>query len=463
MDDGSKARQDIDSGLDRFPPYPEYKDSGVEWLGEVPAHWEVQAIRSLAQPGYKTFTDGDWIESPYIRDVGVRLIQTGNVGVGQYREQGFRYIDEQTFHAFQCTEVMPGDVLICRLADPVGRACLAPDLGCQMITSVDVCILKAAEKISPNFVVYALSTEKYLGWLSGICRGGTRDRVSRSMLGATRIWNPPLPEQRAIADYLDSETAKIDALVAKNERLIELLQEKRSALITHAATKGLDPDVPMKDSGVEWLGKIPAHWDTTTLKYVAEKIVDCPHETPHYSPDGFHLVIRTSDLESGQLNFGHCLRVNEQEYLRRVRRETLKPGDIVYGREGERWGHAAIVPAHISLCLGQRMMQLRMKRMSNSKYYMWHLNASSIYQQGSVDIFGATSPHVNVITIRNYWLVEPPQNEQHAIVALLDRETAKIDALIAKVREAIERLKELRTALISAAVTGKIDVREAAT
>ena len=180
----------VTKGLDPDVPL---KDSGVEWLGQIPAHWEVQPIRSLARPGYKTFTDGDWIESPYIRDEGVRLIQTGNIGTGTYREQGFRYIDIHTFHAFQCTEVVPGDVLICRLADPVGRACLAPDLGCRMITSVDVCILKTAEDIDPAFLVYALSADNYLGWLSGICRGGTRDRVSRSMLGAIRVWSHHSP------------------------------------------------------------------------------------------------------------------------------------------------------------------------------------------------------------------------------------------------------------------------------
>jgi type I restriction enzyme S subunit len=178
----------------RLKPYPEYKDSGVEWLGEIPSHWEVKPIRALARPGYKTFTDGDWIESLFIRDEGVRLIQTGNVGVGEYKEQGFRYIDEETFHAFGCTEVLPGDVLICRLADPVGRACLAPDLGCPMITSVDVCILKPASEVHAAFVAYALSGPGYLAWFGGICRGGTRDRVSRSMLGAIRVQKPPLAD-----------------------------------------------------------------------------------------------------------------------------------------------------------------------------------------------------------------------------------------------------------------------------
>ena len=263
---------ETDATVRRFKPYPAYKDSRVEWLGQIPAHWEVTPLRSLAIPGYKTFVDGDWIEAPFIRSEGIRLIQTGNIGIGSYREQGFRYIDEDTFKAFRCTEIEPGDVLICRLADPVGRACLAPDLGCRMITAVDVCILKTAIDVQAAYVVHALSGTEYLSWLSGICRGGTRDRVSRSMLGSLRVQKPPLPEQRAIAAFLDRETARIDALVAKKQALITLLQEKRTALITRAVTKGLDPNTQMKDSGTEWLGHIPAHWEVRPLSQVLSRI-----------------------------------------------------------------------------------------------------------------------------------------------------------------------------------------------
>ena len=137
--------------------YPHYRDSGVEWLGEVPEHWEVSRIAAVARRGSGTFTDGDWVELPYITDSGIRLIQTGNIGIGSYREQGFRYIEESSFDELRCTEIDPGDVLICRLADPVGRACLAPKLGVRMITSVDVCILKPSEQFSPPYIVHLLS------------------------------------------------------------------------------------------------------------------------------------------------------------------------------------------------------------------------------------------------------------------------------------------------------------------
>ena len=225
------------AGLDPEPPV---KASGVEWLKDVPEHWTAVRISAVARPGDKSFTDGDWVELPYITDSGVRLIQTGNIGIGEYREQGYRYIDESSFDELRCTEVDPGDVLICRLADPVGRACRAPDLGVRMITSVDVCILKPSEQCSSAYLTYLLSSKGYLSYVESLVRGGTRDRISRSMLGAIKIPNPPCDEQHAIAAFLDRQMEVIDLLSARVETAIERLQEYRTALITAAVTGKID-------------------------------------------------------------------------------------------------------------------------------------------------------------------------------------------------------------------------------
>ncbi len=229
------------AGLD---PSPRLKPSGVEWLDKVPLHWEVTRIAAAARPGPDSFTDGDWVELPYITDSGIRLIQTGNVGIGQYREQGYRYIDESSFDELRCTEIDPGDVLICRLADPVGRACLAPNLGVRMITSVDVCILKVSDHFSEGYLVFLLSSKRYLDYVESLVRGGTRDRISRSMLGAIKIPSPPAAEQRAIAAYLKRETSAIGRSASTIAKAIERLQEYRTALITAAVTGKIDVREP---------------------------------------------------------------------------------------------------------------------------------------------------------------------------------------------------------------------------
>jgi type I restriction enzyme S subunit len=216
--------------------------SDIEWLPEVPTHWRTVQVKHLARAGEKTFTDGDWIEAPYITDEGVRLIQTGNVGIGAYKEQGFRFVSDSTFEELRCTEVAPRDVLICRLDGPVGRACLAPDLGGRMITSVDNTILKVADDVAPEFVVALFSSAPWINWLDALCRvgGGFRLRVSRSQLGELRVPLPPLTEQIVIARYLDLQAAKWDALAAEAQQAIELLQERRAALISAAVIGQID-------------------------------------------------------------------------------------------------------------------------------------------------------------------------------------------------------------------------------
>ncbi len=241
----------VTRGLD---PNVRLKPSGVPWLGDIPDHWGVDKIKHLARPGYKTFVDGDWIESPYITSDGIRLIQTGNIGIGTYREQGFRYVNGETFDSLSCTEVMPGDVLICRLGDPVGRACLAPRLGVRMITSVDVCILKPRADINPVFLVNVMTSRQYLGWVGSLVRGSTRDRVSRSMLGDFTLPIPPLSEQVAIVRYLDGATANLDKAIDAAHREIDLLREYRTRLIADVVTGKLDVrDVVVPDDETDVL------------------------------------------------------------------------------------------------------------------------------------------------------------------------------------------------------------------
>ena len=145
--------------------YPKYKASGVDWLGEIPSDWSITRIKRLAKKGRKTFIDGDWIESEFISSEGIRLIQTGEVKVGYYKDQGFRYITEKTFFKLNCTEIFPDEILICRLASPVGRACLVPDNGERIITVVDNCILKSSNSNSSKFIVYLFSSSYYLEYL----------------------------------------------------------------------------------------------------------------------------------------------------------------------------------------------------------------------------------------------------------------------------------------------------------
>ena len=447
----------------RFRQYPAYKASGVEWLDEIPAHWNSAKIVRLSRPGYKTFVDGDWIESPYITSDGIRLIQTGNIGTGEYREKGFRYICEETFANFKCTEVMPGDVLICRLGEPVARACLAPDLGKRMITSVDVCILKNREDAHAKYLVYTMSSQPYLDWVRSRVRGSTRDRISRSMLGSFSLPLSPLNEQRAIAAFLDRETAKIDGLVARKERLIELLQEKRTALITRAVTRGLDPNVPMKDSGVEWLGEIPAHWDVKRTKFAATlRSGHTPsRQNPEYWKDCTIPWFGLADvwqIRDGQVEYVQATAEKISEIgLANSAARLLPKGTVILSRTAS-VGFSAVLG--VDMATTQDFVNWVCGPSLRPEYLLYVFRAMGPEFRRLA--MGSTHQTIYMPDVGGFSTPVPPVPEQDEIVAFIRKETAAIDALTVKVRRAIDLLKEFRTTLISAAVTGKIDVREEA-
>jgi type I restriction enzyme S subunit len=220
--------------------------------------------------------------------------------------------------------------------------------------------------------------------------------------------------------------------------------------------------MPLKDSGIEWLGEVPENWELTRFKFVAAKIVDCLHATPKYSSIGEFPAIRTADISPGIVRVSTARKLEKAEYLRWVERLEPEPGDVLYSREGERFGIAACVPPQTKLCISQRMMVFRIRSDHNPTFIMWLLNSPVVYAQAIQDVMGATAPHVNVSTIRNYALALPPRAEQDALVRYIDVSTQSFTRTINDAVREIQLLDEYRIRLIADVVTGKLDVREAA-
>ena len=434
-------------------PYPAMKDSGVPWLGEVPKHWDTSKIKGLARPGYKTFVDGDWIESPYITADGIRLIQTGNIGTGEYREKGFRYISEETFTNFGCTEIKPGDVLICRLGEPVARACLAPQLGNRMITSVDVCILKTRENIHAKFLVYSMSSWPYLDWVGSLVRGSTRDRVSRSMLGSFLLPFSPLPEQFAIVRYLDHVDRRIRRYIHAKQKLVKLLEEQKQALIHQAVTRGLDPNVRLKPSGAEWLGDVPEHWqmvpNRALMRLKKELVGSKSAEYLLLSLTKRGVVAR--DMENPEGKFP----AQFDSY------QVIEPGDLIFclfdidetpRAVGLSSLHGMITGAYTRVVCAdenaRRFAYLLYMALDNGK----HLKP----------LYTGLRKVITKSTFLSAKMPLPSPPEQAAIIRFLDEAAANIDDTINRNRRQIDLLREYRTRLIADVVTGKLDVRSAA-
>lgn len=447
-----------------LPRYPKYKASGVEWVDEVPSHWDCTRIKHVARPGIKTFVDGDWIETPFITTEGVRLLQCGNVGTGIYEEQGFRYISEETFSSFGCTEVEPNDVLICRLQSSrtilAGRACLAPQLGVKMITSVDNCIVKTSSDFDPRYIVYQLSMSAYLSFIEVIARGGTRDRISRSMLGDIELVAPPVAEQTQIASFLDRETEKIDFLVGEQRRLIKLLTEKRQALISHAVVKGLNRHAILKPSGIGWLGDVPDHWQVLPLKrIVAVPITDGPHETPQFFHEGVPFVSAEA-VSSGRIDFSKVRAcISEEDNIRYSLKYSPKLYDIYMVKSGATTGITAIVEDRTDFNIWSPLAVIRCGEEADAYFVLNFMRSRNFLEAVSLNWSFGTQQNIGMGVIENLACTVPPVEEQSEIARFLHHETAKLDSLTAEAERGIKLLQERRAALISAAVTGKIDVR----
>jgi type I restriction enzyme S subunit len=447
----------------RFKPYPAYKDSGVEWLGEIPRHWEVKRLKTVASVQLSNVD-----KKSLAGQEPVRLCNYTDV---YYHE---RITPDLDFMAATATAeqvcrfwLRKGDVLITKdsesWTDIAVPAVVVEDLP-GVLCGYHLAHIKPHRACHGPFLARAFSAIGPREQFQVAANGVTRFGLGGDAIATGLFAMPPEPEQRAIAAFLDRETARIDALVAKKERLIELLQEQRTALITRAVTKGLDPNVPMKDSGLEWLGEIPEHWEQKTLKAISElqtgltlgkKYEDRALTTRSY--------LRVANVQDGYLDLDEVAEVEVPE--QDAARYELRAGDVLMteGGDFDKLGRGYVWEGQVAHCLHQNHIFAVRPRPGRLNPHYLALMLSSGYGRA---YFTATSKQstnlasTNSTKLRNLPMPTPSVFEQRAIVAFLDREMARIDALVAKVREAIERLGELRTALISAAVTGKIDVRE---
>ena len=419
--------KDIKHGLN---PYPTYKDSGVEWLGELPAHWEVKRLKHLA-----TVND-EALPETTDPDMEIAYVDIGNVD----SIQGITDVEELVFEDAPSRArriVRQGDVIISTVRTYLRAIAQIEATDANLIVSTGFAVIRPRQ-MDDGFVAYAVNAPYFVECVVAYSVGVSYPAINASELACLDIAFPSLPEQRAIAAFLDRETAKIDALVAKKERLIELLQEKRTALISHAVTKGLDPDVPLKDSGVEWLGEIPAHWEVKRLKRLAFMQAGAAITGDDIGAEGDYPVFGGNGVRGYTSSFTH-----EGEFPL-IGRQGALCGCVNFAT-GKFWAseHAVVLKPNAGV---------------NPNWLAQLLQVMSLNQYSQ----SAAQPGLSVETIGSIAVPVTLKDEQRAIAAFLDRETARIDALVAKVQEAIDRLKELRTALISAAVTGKIDVREAA-
>ena len=450
----------MESLTTKYKPYPAYRPSGVEWLGNIPAHWETIRLKSVLARN----DSGMWGDEPGNHEGTIVLRSTEQTIDGGWaiRDPAMRGLSPRE-KADALLAV--GDLVVTKSSGSelhIGKTSLVT----EDVAQLQACFsnfmqrLRCLPALEPKLTWYLLNSP--VGRQQLIFNSSTTTglaNLNRTILGELVTPLPPLPEQHAIAAFLDQETARIDALVAKKEQLIELLQEKRTALITRAVTRGLDPNATMKDSGVEWLGEIPGHWEVRRLKTIAE-IRYGLGQPPKESSDGLPLV-RATNIYRGHITDEDMLYVDPAD-VPAGRRAFLSTGEIIVVRSGAYTADSAIIPKKYEGAITGYDMVVTVR---GAKPEFIAIALLCPYLRDAQLVVASTrsaQPHLNAEELGDALILLPPLSEQSAIAAYLNRETAKLESLIAKMQEAIDRLKELRTALISAAVTGRIDVREEA-
>ena len=451
----------------KLPPYQKYKPSGIEWLGDVPEHWAVKRGRFAMDVNprsnrLRTLRPEDEVSFVPMEAVG----EYGGLTLEQTRavaDIGSGY-----------TEFDDGDVVVAKITPCFenGKGALTAGLvnGAAFGTT-ELHVLRSDSNIERRFLFYFTISRLFRSLGEGEMYGaGGQKRVPPEFCEDVRVPLPTLAEQHAIADFLDRETAKIDTLVAKKRTLIERLKEKRTALISRTVTRGLPPDAAraaglpanpsLKPSGIDWIGEVPKHWVVRKVKYVAK--MESGHTPSKSEPSNW--VDDECVIPWVSLNDTKYLKENDYigdtavkisgKGMKNSSAHLLPAGVVVFTRDAT-IGLTAITtcPAAVS----QHIIAWVPGPKITPKYLLLSFKAMQQYLESFT--FGSTLKTIGMTDVRKLATPVPPLPEQAAIAAYLDQETAKLDALVRRVEEAVERLQEYRTALITAAVTGKIDVR----
>lgn len=447
----------------RQPSYEKMRASGVRCLGAVPAHWQLKRFKFLLMDRlrYGANEEAELDDQELPRYVRITDIDED----GSLRDHTFRSLPAELAAPYLLQE---GDILFARSGATAGKTFLYKNTwGTCAYAGYLIRARLNQSKAIPEFVNYFTGSAAYREWVSSTYIQATIQNVSAEKYSDLWLAVPPIDEQRLIVRFLARKTAEIDALVVKKRALIEKLKEKRSTLISRTVTRGLPPEAAraaglepnpnMRPSGVEWLGSVPSHWDIAQLRRKA-LILDCKHRTVPFIDEGIPLA-SIQEVHGFEVDLSSAKMTTEEEYVQMIEgNRAPQIGDIIYSRNAT-VGDAALVTTAECFCMGQDVCLIRAVK-QRPKFLLYLFRSSPLLEQVESLMIGSTFRRINVGQIKAFWVCLPPLQEQRLIADFLDRETAKIDALVAKVEQAIELLQEYRTALITAAVTGRIDVRQ---
>jgi len=429
----------------KYKTYPKMKDSGIEWIGEIPEHWNKKRLKFSVHLHSDKSNSGE--TRPYL---GLENIESGTrrlIDVNYEMEDA----DAKLFET--------DDVLFGKLRPYLAKVFLAKFSGrCSgeflVFTGID---------FIPEFLASLLISDGCIKIVDSSTYGTKMPRAEWDFIGNMTFTIPPKPEQKQISDYLDSQTKLIDSQIESNQKLVSLLQEKRQATINQAVTKGLDPTVPMKDSGIDWIGKIPETWKIKKLKFVSNVVGRIGFRG--YTVDDIvgegegAVTLSPSNIIDDQFNLNKKTYLSWLKYDESPEIQIFK-NDILIVKTGSTIGKVCIVNDETEkMTINPQLIVLKSLKLI-PKFLYYFITCNKFKDQIFSYIFGGSTPTTSQEKISNHYVLSPPTEQQKQISDYLDKRTSKFDSLISKTESQIEKLQEFRQSLISSAVTGKIDVRE---
>ena len=424
--------------------YSEYCESGAGWLGELPSHWQLRRISALYDARNEKVSDQDYPPlSVTMQGIVPQLETAAKTQDGDNRKL-----------------VRTGDFVINSRSDRRGACGISAYDGSVTLIS-NVLAPKDRNAMSTRYYSYLFRSE---GFADEFYRQGTGIvddlwSTNWSRMKNILVARPPLAEQESIADYLDAKTAEIDALVADCEREVGLLQEYRKAVISEAVTKGLDPDAPMKDSGIEWIGKYPTSWEYLKLGYTFDRLFDIDHWMPESVNEGYpYLMIGDLEELASRIDFESCKHISEEDYLGLAVKGTPKRGDVIIARYAT-IGTGCFVDIDEPFIVTYACLTVTPKRESMRGRYLLYYTQSDAFERELFMLTNSnTQGNVGKDSLSKAHILLPPIDEQDEIVSALDASIGKIDKLIETKHAMADKLREYRKSLISEAVTGKFKV-----
>jgi len=444
--------------MSKYKPYTKYKDSGIEWLGEIPEGWEAKKLK------YISTVNDDVLPDSTSGEEEIKYIDIGSVTTGYILNYEHMLYSNAPSRAKRI--IKTGDILVSTVRTYLKAIAPVSSEYDNYIASTGFAVIRSNKELNSTFTEYALLSNYFVDLVESHSVGVSYPAINSSNIMTFNIALPPLQEQKTIDNYLDKTTVKIDNLIEKQTRLIALLKEKRQAVISTAVTRGLDSSVPMKESGVEWLGEIPVGWKTPKLKLFITTTKGFAFKSDDFIEEGIP-VVKMSEIKNGTINKSSVFLPKTFQFTHK--QVLLRYKDIIVSTVGSApevknsaVGQIGIVPReHDGSLLNQNTVVYSPNKTLLSNNYLPYVLNSQAYRE-HLDIYAhgtANQASLNLVDMLKFVFPSPSLKEQEKIANYLDDKTQKIDNLITKATKAIDLLKERRTALISAVVTGKVDVR----